>query len=131
MIVRYGIAALATLLAAAPLAAEPVENGSEVAALLSDLDGRCWAVDIDGAILDADAMAQIEGPIDIELECVVSAAHDAAQQPRPFSARPARAPSTYAPLGARVTLSGALDAPPPKGLDRTEPRRFAPVFPRF
>jgi len=72
MIVRYGIAALATLLAAAPATAEPVENGSEVAALLSELDGRCWAVDIDGAILDADAMAQIEGPVDIELECVMS-----------------------------------------------------------
>ncbi|WP_300534196.1 hypothetical protein [Sphingosinicella sp.] len=81
MIVRCGIAALATLLAAAPVAAEPVENGSEVAALLSDLDGRCWAVDIDGAILDADAMAQIEGPIDIELECVMSEIKPASASP--------------------------------------------------
>ncbi|MBA4758589.1 hypothetical protein [Sphingosinicella sp.] len=81
MIVRYGIAALATLLAAAPVAAEPVENGSEVAALLSDLEGRCWAVDIDGAILDADAMAQIEGPIDIELECVMSEIKPASASP--------------------------------------------------
>ncbi|MBB4630644.1 hypothetical protein [Sphingosinicella soli] len=72
MIVRYGIAALAILLAATPVAAEPVENGSEVAALLTDLGGRCWAVDINGTILDADAMAQIDGPIDVELECVIS-----------------------------------------------------------
>ncbi|MBL8645949.1 hypothetical protein [Sphingosinicella xenopeptidilytica] len=89
MIVRYGIAALATLLVAAPVAAEPVENGSDVAALLSELDGRCWAVDIDGAILDADAMAQIEGPVDIELECVMSEVKPAvagASQTKPLPA---------------------------------------------
>lgn len=81
MIVRYGIAALGILIMAAPVAAEPVENGLEVAALLSDLDGRCWAVDIDGAILDADAMAQIEGPVDIELECVMSEIKPASTSP--------------------------------------------------
>lgn len=88
MIVRYGIAALTALLAVAPAAAEPVENGSEVAALLSALDGRCWAVDIDGQILDADAMAQIEGPVDIELECVLSAkpAVAGAQRTQPLPA---------------------------------------------
>jgi len=81
MIVRYGIAALATLLAIAPAAAEPVENGSDIAALLSELDGRCWAVDIDGAILDADAMSHIEGPVDIELECVMSEIKPASANP--------------------------------------------------
>lgn len=72
MIVRRTMAfAAVLLLSAAPALAEPVENGSEIAAMLSELDGRCWAVDLDGTILDADAMAQIEGPIDIELECVI------------------------------------------------------------
>ena len=81
MIVRYGIVVLTSLLVAAPVAAEPVENGSEVAALLSELEGRCWAVDIDGAILDADAMALIEGPVDIELECVMSEIKPASANP--------------------------------------------------
>ncbi len=82
MNVRYGAAILVTLLAAVPAAAEPVENGSEVAALLSELDGRCWAVDtMDGQILDADAMAEIEGPIDVELECVISEITPASAKP--------------------------------------------------
>jgi hypothetical protein len=71
------------LLAAAPVAAEPVENGSEIAQLLEALGDRCWAVDLDGAMLDAAALAEVAGPVDIELECVIEDAKVNATKPLP------------------------------------------------
>ncbi len=62
---------LALGICALPAAAEPVASTSEIAQLLERLGDRCWAVDLDGAVLDAAALKQIQGPIDIELECVV------------------------------------------------------------
>lgn len=62
----------AMLLTAVPVHAEPVENGTEIAALLEELGDRCWAIDPDGQIFDAAALSQITGPIDIELECIVA-----------------------------------------------------------
>ncbi len=61
-----------TLMMAVPALAQPVENGTEVAQLLEALGDRCWAVDIDGSVIDAAALSEINGPIDIELECVIS-----------------------------------------------------------
>jgi len=58
-------------LAAMPACAEPVENGTEIAALLAQLGERCWAVDLDGLMLDAAALSDVEGPIDIEIECQI------------------------------------------------------------
>lgn len=65
------IVMVALLVGAAPAAAEPVENGTEIAQLLEALGDRCWAIDVDGDILDAAALSEVVGPIDIEVECVV------------------------------------------------------------
>jgi hypothetical protein len=85
---RTAITAVALgLLASVPVRAEPVDSGSEVAQLLASLGDRCWAIDIDGEILDAASLAEIAGPIDIEIECVIEEAKaDAASTTEPLSA---------------------------------------------
>jgi hypothetical protein len=85
---RIAMTAVAlALLASVPVRAEPVDNGSEVAQLLASLGDRCWAIDIDGEILDVASLAEIAGPIDIEIECVIEEAKvEAASTTKPLPA---------------------------------------------
>ena len=76
------IAAIALALVAIaplPVAAEPVENTTEIAKLLASLGDRCWAVDVDGTMIDAATLAEVVGPADLELECIVEDAKPSAK----------------------------------------------------
>jgi len=69
---RTALTAIFAATLAGAACAEPVENGTEISQLLTELGDRCWAVDVDGEILDAAALSEVAGPIDIELECVIA-----------------------------------------------------------
>lgn len=80
---KAAIIASLTFAGMSPACAEPVENGTEIAQLLEALGDRCWAVDLDGAVLDAAALSEVAGPIDLEVECVIAETTGKTARPLP------------------------------------------------